>query len=152
VLLTKEETVKVAEECAEKGYLCSESVLIALSRALGVESEIIPRIATGFAAGMARTGQACGAFSGAVLGLGIKYGRDEPVTPPEGRVYWFSRALADDFRKNYGALTCEGVLGLDLDEPADYEEYRRCNMWANRCRDLIRGATGLAYDILCLEK
>ena len=152
MLLTKEETLRTAEDCAERGYLCSESVLIALSRALGVESDIIPRVATGFAAGVARTGQICGAFSGAVMGLGIKYGRDEPITPPKGRVYWFSRDLAEDFLKNYGSLTCEGVLGLNIDEPADYEEYRSRNMWGTRCRGLISGATGLAYDILALEK
>jgi C_GCAxxG_C_C family probable redox protein len=147
-MISKEETVKLAEECAERGYLCSESVLIALSKAIDVESEIIPRIATGFAAGVARTGQACGALTGAVMGLGLKFGRDEPISPPQGRVYWFSKLLVDAFRSEYGSSSCIGVLGLDLNNPADYETYKKREMWSTRCRELIRGATGLAYDIL----
>ncbi len=51
-MITKDETVDLAASKAEDGWLCSEAVLQALAEALNVSSELIPRIATGFAAGI----------------------------------------------------------------------------------------------------
>ncbi|MCK4703368.1 C_GCAxxG_C_C family protein [Candidatus Bathyarchaeota archaeon] len=149
---TREKAVRAAEGYAAEGFLCSEAVLLALSESMGVESEFIPRIATGFAAGVARTGNVCGALSGAVMGLGLRYGRDAPETEPDRRPHWFSRWAAEAFETAYGSVTCLGVLRLDLDDPDDYRRYTEEDMWATKCRDIIKTATGLAYDILQGEK
>jgi C_GCAxxG_C_C family probable redox protein len=148
----REETIRAAEGYAGDGFLCSEAVLLALSESIGVESELIPRIATGFAAGVARTGNVCGALSGAVMGLGLRYGRDTPETQPGRRPYWYSRMLAEAFEEAYGSVTCPGVLGLDIDDPDDYRRYTEEGVWATRCREVIKTATGLAYDFLQREK
>jgi C_GCAxxG_C_C family probable redox protein len=148
----REETIRAAEGHAADGFLCSEAVLLALSESMGVESELIPRVATGFAAGVARTGNVCGALSGAIMGVGLRYGRDAPTTEPYRRPYWYSRGLAEAFEEAYGSVTCLGVLGLDIDDPDDYRRYTEEDMWATKCREIIKTATGLAYDFLQTEK
>lgn len=148
----REETINAAEGYAAEGFLCSEAVLLALSESMGVESELIPRIATGFAAGVARTGNVCGALSGAIMGLGLRYGRDAPETEPGRRPYWYSRRLAEAFEMAIGSVTCPGVLGLDIDDPDDYRRYTEEDVWATKCREVIKTATGLAYDFLQREK
>jgi C_GCAxxG_C_C family probable redox protein len=148
----REEAVRAAGAYAADGYLCSEAVLLALAESMGVESEVIPRIATGFAAGVARTGNVCGALSGAVMGLGLRLGRDAPETEPGRRPYWYSRRLAEAFEEAHGSVTCPGVLGLDIDDPDDYRRYTEEDMWATRCREAIKTAAGLAYDLLQEEK
>ena len=45
---------------ADEGFLCVESVLRALADLKGFKSDYIPAIATGLAAGVARTSQICG--------------------------------------------------------------------------------------------
>ena len=146
------ETIRAAEGHAADGFLCSEAVLLALSESIGVESKLIPRVATGFAAGVARTGNVCGALSGAIMGLGLRYGRDAPTTEPRRRPYWYGRRLAEAFEEAYGSVTCPGVLGLDIDDPDDYRRYIEEDMWAKKCREIIKTATGLAYDFLQTEK
>jgi len=47
---------------------------------------------------------------------------------------------------DYGG-TVTGVLGLDLDDPDDYRRYTEEAMWATKCRDVIKTAIELAYDI-----
>ncbi len=148
----RESTVRAAEGHAADGYLCSEAVLLALAESLGVESELIPRISTGFAAGVARTGNLCGALSGAVMGLGLRYGRDTPETEPGRRPYWYGGRLAEAFEESYGSVTCPGVLGLNIGDPDDYRRYSEEDMWATKCREVIKTATGLAWDILQIEK
>ena len=144
----RESTVQTAEGYADEGYLCSEAVLLALAESMEVEYELIPRIATGFAAGVARMGNMCGALSGAVMGLGLRYGRDIPETEPGRRPYWYGRRLAEAFEEAHGPVTCPGVLGLKIDDPDDYRRYSEEDMWATKCREVIKTAARLAWDLL----
>jgi C_GCAxxG_C_C family probable redox protein len=148
-MLTKDETVNIAASHAEEEYLCSEAVLMALAECLGVESKLIPKVATGFGAGVGREGEVCGALSGAVMGLGLKFGREVSGFTVDGRrPYWYATELTKGFRGLHGDLRCRDLLGLDLTDPEDYRKYSERNMWRTRCRDLIASATELAYDLL----
>ena len=69
------EVRKAAEDSFASGLYCAESVVMAIADAEGVESELLPRVATGFGGGMARTGGACGALTGAIMGVGLALGR-----------------------------------------------------------------------------
>jgi C_GCAxxG_C_C family probable redox protein len=147
-MLSKEEVVQRATGYAEEDFLCSEAVLMALRDCQEVSSEIIPRIATGFGAGVGRKGEVCGALSGGVMGLGLRFGRS---TAEEGegerRPYWFSTELAARFREQLGHVRCEDLLGLDLSRVESVRTYRERGLWETTCRDIIKVATGLAYDV-----
>ncbi|MBA7613860.1 hypothetical protein ES703_21118 [subsurface metagenome] len=148
-MLTKDETVKLAASHAAEEFLCSEAVLMALAKYLGVESKLIPKIATGFGAGIGRQGEVCGALSGAVMGLGLKFGRDVPgFTEDDRRPYWYTTELMEGFRELHGHLRCGDLLGLDLTDPEDYRKYSERKLWATKCRDLITSATEQAYELL----
>ncbi len=147
-MLSREETISLAERYASQRWLCSESCLMALAGCQGVESPLIPRIATGFGAGVGRSGEVCGAVTGAVMGLSIRYGRDgiEPVG--DRRPYWYATQLLERFRAEHGEVRCPALLGLDLAKPAEYEEYRAKNLWRHKCTKYIIGATLIAWGIL----
>jgi C_GCAxxG_C_C family probable redox protein len=148
-MLSKKETVKYAEQFVEEGFLCSESVLQALSRTLGVKSEIIPKIATGFGAGISRLGEVCGAVSGAIMGLGLKFGRNTvQERPSETGPYEFGATMANLFIARFGHLRCRDLIGLNLAVEADRQAYRELKLWETRCRDIVRISTELAYDLL----
>jgi len=149
---SRDEVVTLAEAYAGEGFLCSEAVLWALSRALEIDSELIPKIATGFGAGIGRTSHVCGAAAGAVMGLGLRFGRSEIEELPEGRrPYWYATEFIDRFREEHGSTTCAGLTGLDLSEPGAIDTYNERSLWETLCRDLIGEATALAYDILDSE-
>ncbi len=148
-MLSKEETVRLAVSHAEEGFLCSESVLMALGECLGVFNEVIPRIATGFGAGIGRRGEVCGALAGGVMGLGLRFGRDIAEERDDGRrPYWYSTEFIQNFRARHGSVRCGDLLGLDLSRPEDAQRYREAGLWESTCRDLIAAAAGLAYDLL----
>jgi C_GCAxxG_C_C family probable redox protein len=122
---------------------------MALAKCLGVESKLIPKIATGFGAGIGRQGEVCGALSGAVMGLGLKFGRDVPGFTEDGRrPYWYATELMEGFRELHGHLRCRDLLGLDLTDAEDYRKYSERKLWGTKCRDLIASATGQAYELL----
>ena len=125
---------------------------MALAKCQGFESSLVPRLATGFGAGIGRCGETCGAVTGAVMGLGIKYGRDTAASVKDRRPYWYSAELLRRFREEHGELRCPALLGLDLDKPAEYEEYNAKNLWQYKCTKYILSATALAWDILAENK
>ncbi len=71
---------KYAEDSFSSGLYCAESVLVALAKAQGVDSEILPRVATAFCSGMSRTYGTCGALTGAIMGVSLALGRSRQVT------------------------------------------------------------------------
>jgi C_GCAxxG_C_C family probable redox protein len=147
-MLSKEETLKLAKSYAEQKFLCSEACLMALAKFQGVESLLVPRIATGFGAGVGRSGEICGAVTGAVMGLSILYGRDKVEPMKDRRPYWYSTELLKRFKHENGGLRCPALLGLDIAKPADYEEYDKRDLWKNNCTNYILSATGIAWDII----
>ena len=44
-----------SRELFDSGYYCAESVLLAIAENQGIQSDLIPKIATGFCSGISRT-------------------------------------------------------------------------------------------------
>ena len=152
-MLSKKETMNYANAFAEEGFLCSEAVLQALSKTLGVENDIIPRIATGFGGGIGRHGEICGALSGAILGLGLQFGRDHPSETPEGTPpYEYSHTMVNLFVARFGHIRCKDILGVDISSEEGVNQYRQDKLWETKCRDIIKITAGLAYDVLEANK
>ncbi|MFW9830960.1 MAG: C-GCAxxG-C-C family protein [Candidatus Thorarchaeota archaeon] len=148
-MLSRKETIAKATEWAEAGFLCSEAVLLALSQTLAIKSPIIPKIATGFGAGCGRHGEVCGALSGAIMGLGLRFGRTHPSeTPQKSAPYEFSSMMMKLFITRFGYIRCCDLLGIDISCEEGRQAYNDQKLWTTKCRDFIREATGLAYDLL----
>lgn len=130
----------------DAGYYCSEAVLLSLGRELGVSSELLPAIATGFGAGVARSWGTCGAVNGAVLGLNLAFGRrrpDESVRPNFEAV----RALIGEFGRSCGSTKCSELLGCDLDTTEGQRLYQTYRLRV-QCREYVGLAARLATSII----
>ena len=138
-----------AEALFDSGLFCAEAVLLAMARRLGVESPLIPNIATGLCSGMARSGQTCGALSGAVLGLSLVGGRDNPDALA-GEAYGLVRPLVMQFEKRFGCTTCSELLGCDLATPEGQRIFRMDRLGTTHCRVYTGAAFAMAMDILDL--
>lgn len=148
--MNRKEAIERAVSYADEGFLCVEAVFKTLADLKGVESEYIPAVASGMAAGVARTSQICGAVTGAILGLGLWFGRRKPVAG-ERKPYWYSRLFIDRWMRTHISSNCTVLIGVDLDKPEEYKMFVDESMWENKCKQYIRDAVGLAYDILVEE-
>ncbi len=88
---------------------------MSLVQAQGTEAACVPRIATGFVAGAAGHGELCGALVGAVMALGLKFGRDraddlDAKAATSEKVHHLLSAFADRF----GSVRCIDLTGCDL--------------------------------------
>ena len=96
------------------GYCCAESVLMAVAEAKNINSDLIPRMASGFCSGMARTRGLCGAVSGAIMAINLSTGRNSPDQPHDDN-YRLVQKLLSGFKEKFGSLNCWELTGCDLD-------------------------------------
>ena len=147
VLMAKEKVVESAKSYAAKGFLCSESVLLAISDWLEIQNELIPKIATGFGAGIGRCGSVCGAISGGIIALGLKFGRND-VKEQGVAPYWFGRELVERFEKEFGHVTCLELTECDFNTEAGRKKYAEQKLWETKCRQYIESATAIVFDLI----
>jgi C_GCAxxG_C_C family probable redox protein len=111
------EVRKNAQDLFSSGFYCAESVVLAIARAQGVESDLLPKIATAFCSGMARSCGTCGALTGAIMGINLTLGRSTPNESVEAS-YTAVQKLIKEFEKEFGDRNCYVLLGgCDLNTP-----------------------------------
>jgi C_GCAxxG_C_C family probable redox protein len=127
-------------------YNCCESVLLTLTEYLGIQSELIPKIATGIGAGFSLNGLTCGSISGAVMAISIKYGRKTSNENPQ--ITW-SKAdkFIQAFKQKWGAVTCRELTGLDVKTSEGMKEYLR-SIHDYACTERVKFAVKKVIELL----
>ena len=123
------------------GYNCAQSVLYAYGPDLGLDGEIALKAATGLGAGMARRGEGCGARTGGILALGLKYGRGgrQDRTATEA-TYQKTRELMDRFEERHGSCLCRALLGgCDLGTAEGQHYFKEHDLLHKTCLGYVQG-------------
>lgn len=90
----------------ESGENCCQAVLGACCEKFDLDPETASRLGAFFGAGM-RRGEVCGAVSGALMALGLRYGDEH------NRKSLKSLEFMKAFREKYGSTLCKELLGAD---------------------------------------
>lgn len=135
-----------AEELFQSGLCCSESVLQAVAESRGIKSELIPKIATGFCGGIARTGNMCGALTGAMMAISLVTGRNSPTEPRELN-HKLIQQLMRDFEARFGTTICRDLIGCRLDTPEGHRYFVEHNLRA-KCAGFVQEAGRMASEAL----
>ena len=135
---------ELAAAAFASGLYCAESVVTVIARQQGIESELLPRVATAFCSGMARTCGTCGALTGGIMSIGLVLGRSQP-DDSIASAYAATQQLIHTFEKEFGARDCDKLLGCDLGTEAGRETFReqqlgkRCAVYTARAAELVAG-------------
>lgn len=132
-------------ELFESGFYCAESVLLAFAEARGIQSDLLPAIATGFCSGVSRTCGMCGAASGAIMALGLVQGRRAP-TEAVDPLYQSVQTLLAQFEARFGSTNCQTLCGCDLNTEAGQRHFVASGQFT-RCRGYVEAATRLALAL-----
>ncbi len=135
-----------AQALFARDFNCAECVLAAVAKQMNLKSSLIPKVAAGFGAGMGRQGSVCGAVAGAVMALGLKYGR---LHPKQGRhpTYHRVQALCRRFEEKYGSIYCRDLLGHDLASTKALSRAMKAGVFATKCPEFIAAAVKLYFEL-----
>jgi C_GCAxxG_C_C family probable redox protein len=114
---------------------------------LGIESDLVPRIASGFSFGMSGSGGVCGAVAAGIMAIGLKYGRQEPWEPRD-RTYAPAQEFCRRFQEERGHLGCRELTGMDLSTPEAIQAYWHSDVPLRVCLHAGGTAFRLAMEII----
>ncbi len=140
----------IAVEKFLSGYNCAQAVLYAYGPDLGLDAETALKVATGLGGGMGGRGEICGAVTGGILALGLKYGRgggdEKPVAQ---QAYQKTGELMDAFMRKHGSCTCRVLLnGCDLRTPEGMKRFREEDLHHKTCAKCVETVGDILADML----
>ena len=130
-------------------FTCSSAVFSAFSDELGLDPDTAKKIACGFGAGISKTGNICGAVSGAIMVIGLKYGKteagDDAATEKTRALV---RKFIHEFTEKNGSVNCTELLGYNLSDPEEFAKARDSKLFVTKCPALVRDAADILEKIL----
>jgi len=133
----KEVSKKAVKLFKEKGYMWSEAVFSAVAENL--LSEIPVNLASCFGGGIGGKKHLCGAIAGAILALGIKYGRKNLTKEEKLKAFSASSKLYEKFKETFYSVECWELTNCEQDEKKRKQEI---------CPKYVEKATFLAVEII----
>jgi C_GCAxxG_C_C family probable redox protein len=131
------------------GFNCSQAVFAALAPGLGLQQEIALRVAGPFGGGTARMGLICGAASGALMALGLKYSQTKAKDQEtKERTYALAREYLERFKARNGAILCRDLLGYEVGIPEQLQIVKDKGLFDSLCPRLVVAAVEIAEQFL----
>ena len=85
-------------------------------------------------------GSICGAVSGGVMAIGIRYGTNEPKAEKREKAYKVARKFFQKFEQCHGSVLCRELIGYDLFLPKELKKARESKTFEKKCTALVRDA------------
>ncbi len=107
-----------ALEIFGSGFNCAQAVLAAFAGDFDLDKTTALRLSGGLGGGMGRQGLICGAATGAMLVIGLQFGKvSAEDNAARDRAYNAVTEFSKRFTTKYGSLYCRDILGVDNSTP-----------------------------------
>ena len=138
--------VDIAVDLFSQGFSCSQAVFGAYCEEFGLDNQMGLKVSCGFGGGMGRQGEACGAVSGAIMLIGLKYGKaDVDDMTAKEKTYEMVQEFFKRFKTRNQFIRCNELLGMDLmngDKSELAERTKRI------CPQMVRDAAEIVEELL----
>ncbi|MFW9817655.1 MAG: C-GCAxxG-C-C family protein [Candidatus Thorarchaeota archaeon] len=143
--MTSEAAEKAKKMMAEQRGHCAQAVFTSLGEQASsgeIDFDMMMKVASAFSGGIARMGNVCGAVTGALMALGLKYGG-----PNSTKVNEVAKELLDEFTSLHGSIICRELIETDLITDEDVQKAFKTGAFDN-CPKFVEGATLLLEKLL----
>ena len=134
-------SIEEAVQLFENGYVCSQAVFAAFSEDYGLSKEQALKIGACFGSGM-RKGEVCGACTGALMVLGLKYGDDKAKSNE------VCEKFLDEFKNENGSIICRDLLECDISTPEGVQFARDNDLFKEFCPKMVESAAKIAQELI----
>lgn len=133
---------RIDEACNlfEDGYVCSQAVFGVFCEEFGLSKNDAFKIAACFGSGM-RQAEVCGACTGALMAIGLKYGEDKKTCDR------LSNRFFEEFRKENGSFICRDLLECDISTPEGVKYALDNNLFREFCPKMVASAVKITEKI-----
>ena len=137
----------------EKSHNCAQSTFFALSEQFGLGGDDVLKALTPLP-GIAERGETCGAITGALMAMGLIYGRDRLDDWEKYRSSLIpTNEFCQQFEKEMGSTLCHQIQdrsfgkSFNLMDPKDLKEFQRAGA-TSKCSRVVQKASRIAAEII----
>lgn len=133
-----------------EGFDCAQVVLSSVVDSLDIDKDTANKVAASFGAGMFE-GETCGAVTGALMAVGLKYGHYMP-NDGEAKVLNIQKLMEfrSKFLEKYDSVLCKNLLGYDISKPEDAKIIDEKGLLTTFCPKVVAETTKI-LDKMFLE-
>nr|WP_319376904.1 C-GCAxxG-C-C family protein [uncultured Methanoregula sp.] len=138
-----------AEAVFQSGFSCAQAVCLAFADDYGIDRETALKLSCALGGGMGHTDHICGAVTGALMVIGMKYGRtrQEDLAAKE-KTYDLTGEFIQEFLRRNRSLRCTDLLGYNLSNPRELSLAKEKGAFKAKCPFLVRSAAEILEEIL----
>jgi len=142
------EKVEEAVDLFERGLNCSQAICATYGPQFGIDKTTALKVACGFGGGM-RMAETCGAVTGALMVLGLKYGpantEDKDGKPA---TYEQVRQYTETFEACNGSVVCRDLLACDITTPEGMQNADDKGLFNSICPEMVRSAAEILEEMI----
>ncbi len=135
----------------EHGYMCAESVLVAICESEQIDSPCVPAIATAFCSGISRSKGLCGALTGGIMGISLIHGRTKQGDNHD-ICYNLTKSLTENFQSKNKTDNCFELTNCDFSTPEGSEKFKKDGLKQKICLNLVEEVTDYTLELLRKQK
>ena len=138
-----------AVRCFAETFNCAQAVAHAYGPDLGLDPECALRVASAFGGGIALTGTTCGAVTGALMIIGLAYGKTKAEdTQASEETYRIAATFVERFKERNFTILCRELVGCDAGTPEGKRFMKEHNLRDRLCSRFVRDAAEILEDLL----
>jgi C_GCAxxG_C_C family probable redox protein len=140
---------EIAVGIFNNGYNCAQAVLSSHSEEYGLDTIFAKKLGGAFIGGIANNGEVCGAVSGALMLIGLKYGQyiDGDIESKEKTINKTNEFI-QNFKKEYGSIICRELLKYDISIKEEAIKARESGIFKTLCPVLVKRSVEIFEEIL----
>lgn len=133
-------------------FHCSQAVLAAFANELEITEKQALKLGACFGSGM-RKGEVCGACTGALMVLGLKYGQyQKDDIESRIRTNNITDRFLDEFKKANGSYICNELLNCNISTEKGIKTALDNNLFTEFCPQMVESAVKTLEQILLSEE
>ena len=143
------EKTEIAVDLFSRGFNCAQSVLESHIAEFDMPSETSRKIAAAFGAGVGYNNEICGAVSGALMVIGLKYGQfKNGDIDSKIKTYEVTNVFVKKFKEKFGSVKCTELVKYNLSHEDELIAARESGVFRLVCPELIKKAVEIVEELL----
>ncbi len=148
----------VGEKPTKKTAHCAKKILEEVRKQTQIGNDKVERVSIALDGGIGLTGGGCGALSGALMALGLKYALNPKNTDPnklkniyramDSEFFRKAKLLVNDFIQRFEYLECTRLTGVQFENWSDFCDFRN----QENCAAINDFLVSKTVEIINLEK
>ena len=140
--------IQKAVQLFNRNFSCSQAVFAAFADPAVIDEATALKVAAGFGGGIGCSGGTCGALSGAVMVMGLRYGSTDPADKTaKMECYRKVRLLIEEYKLRAGSTICRDLVGFDMSTPEGQLAAKVPHVF-DRCDEFVRIAAEILEEML----